>query len=187
MINYNGRLNSNSARLVPGVFFGIDVLDSIVTFFTIAFVLIYYLRHTYLHEFTTSCVNISQYWVSVRHIQEFLNAGEFNQQKMIAIENEFNSENIINSRYSKFSSSFQLRDVTFSARTGDLIIVIGSIASGKSSLLMTLLGEMKMIGGAIKLNRNARFRYVPQAHEIRVVSHNVSIDKESPNAILQIL
>ncbi|CAF2087418.1 unnamed protein product [Rotaria magnacalcarata] len=52
---------------------------------------------------------------------------------------------------------------------------------------MTLLGEMKMIGGAIKLNRNARFRYVPQAHEIRVVSHNVSIDKESPNAILQIL
>ncbi|CAM4790952.1 unnamed protein product [Rotaria magnacalcarata] len=85
------------------------------------------------------------------------------------------------------SSSFQLRDVTFSARTGDLIIVIGSIASGKSSLLMTLLGEMKMIGGAVKLNRNARFRYVPQAHEIRVVSHNVSIDKESPNAILQIL
>ncbi|CAF1583696.1 unnamed protein product, partial [Rotaria magnacalcarata] len=85
------------------------------------------------------------------------------------------------------SSSFQPRDVTFSARTGDLIIVIGSIASGKSSLLMTLLGEMKMIGGAVKLNRNARFRYVPQAHEIRVVSHNVSIDKESPNAILQIL
>ncbi|CAF4225185.1 unnamed protein product [Rotaria socialis] len=31
-----------------------------------------------------------------------------------------------------------------------------------SSLLMTLLGEMKMIGGAMKLNRNARFCYVPQ-------------------------
>ncbi|CAF4758301.1 unnamed protein product [Rotaria socialis] len=27
---------------------------------------------------------------------------------------------------------------------------------------MTLLGEMKMIGGAMKLNRNARFCYVPQ-------------------------
>ncbi|CAF4747859.1 unnamed protein product [Rotaria socialis] len=136
-------------------------------FFTIAFVLISYLRHTYLHGFATSCVNISQYWVAVQRIQEFLNAGEFNQQKMIVIENEFNSENkltvdIQNLSSTWESSSFQLRNVTFSARTGELIIVIGSIASGKSSLLMTLLGEMKMIGGAVKLNRNARFCYVPQ-------------------------
>ncbi|CAF2098508.1 unnamed protein product [Rotaria magnacalcarata] len=136
-------------------------------FFTIAFVLISYLRHTYLHGFATSCVNLSQYWVAVQRIQEFLSAGEFNQQKMVAIENEFDSENKLTIDIQNLSSiwessSFQLRDVTFSARTGELIIVIGSIASGKSSLLMTLLGEMKMIDGTVKLNRNARFCYVPQ-------------------------
>ncbi|CAF0969687.1 unnamed protein product [Rotaria sordida] len=136
-------------------------------FFTIAFVLISYLRHTYLHGFATSCINLSQYWVAVQRIQAFLTVDEYNQSKMIIMQNEFNNKDKLTIDIQNLSSnwenaSFHLRDVTFSAQTGELIIIIGSIASGKSSLLMTLLGEMKMTSGTIKLNRNARFCYVPQ-------------------------
>ena len=38
-------------------------------FFIIAFVLISYLRHTYLHGFATSCTNLLQYWIAVQRIQ----------------------------------------------------------------------------------------------------------------------
>ncbi len=38
-------------------------------FFIIAFVLISYLRHTYLRGFAASCVDLLQYWVAVQRIQ----------------------------------------------------------------------------------------------------------------------
>jgi hypothetical protein len=38
-------------------------------FFTIAFVLISYLRHTYLHNFSNATVNLSQYWVAANRIE----------------------------------------------------------------------------------------------------------------------
>jgi hypothetical protein len=38
-------------------------------FFTIAFVLISYLRHTYLHNFSNACINLSQYWVASDRIE----------------------------------------------------------------------------------------------------------------------
>lgn len=38
-------------------------------FFTVAFVLISYLRHTYLHGFANAFVNLSQYFVAVKRIQ----------------------------------------------------------------------------------------------------------------------
>ncbi len=62
--------------------------------------------------------------------------------------------------------SFQLRNITFSARVGDLIMIIGSVASGKSSLLMTLLGEMQITTGKISFNKNSHLCYVPQGIEI---------------------
>jgi ABC-type Mn2+/Zn2+ transport system ATPase subunit len=62
--------------------------------------------------------------------------------------------------------SFQLRNITFSARVGDLIMIIGSVASGKSSLLMTLLGEMQITTGKILFNKNSHLCYVPQGIEI---------------------
>ena len=38
-------------------------------FFTIAFVLISYLRHTYLHNFPNACLSLSQYWVAAERIE----------------------------------------------------------------------------------------------------------------------
>ncbi len=40
-------------------------------FFTIAFVLISYLRHTYLHNFSNANTNLSQYWVASNRIKVY--------------------------------------------------------------------------------------------------------------------
>ncbi|CAF1514132.1 unnamed protein product [Adineta steineri] len=136
-------------------------------FFTIAFVLISYLRHTYLHNFSNACVNLSQYWVACDRIEKFLLCDEYNRSNAINydLNNENDSSGIdveqVSSSWEK-NSSFQLHDITFSARSGELIIIIGSIASGKSSLLMTLLGEMQITNGKISYNKNSRLCYVPQ-------------------------
>jgi ATP-binding cassette, subfamily C (CFTR/MRP), member 4 len=44
-----------------------------------------------------------------------------------------------------------LREVTFEARAGDLICVVGPVGSGKSTLLMALLGELRPKSGSVQV------------------------------------
>jgi ABC-type glutathione transport system ATPase component len=63
------------------------------------------------------------------------------------------------------SEPFKLREINMEVRRGELVTVIGRVGSGKTSLLNSMLGEMKHIAG--HLNRNASAlsyvsqRYVP--------------------------
>ncbi|CAM4809475.1 unnamed protein product [Rotaria magnacalcarata] len=134
-------------------------------FFTIAFVLISYLRHTYLHNFSSAFTNLSQYWVASSRITKFLLCDEYNRSNAVSydLKNEnahIDVENIASSWEN--NASFGLNGITFSAGVGDLVMVIGSIASGKSSLLMTLLGEMPITKGKISFSKKSRLCYVPQ-------------------------
>ena len=43
---------------------------------------------------------------------------------------------------------------------GELVAVVGSVGTGKSSLLSALLGEMELVGG--KINTQGTVAYVPQ-------------------------
>ncbi|CAF0978874.1 unnamed protein product [Rotaria sordida] len=139
-------------------------------FFTIAFVLISYLRHTYLHNMSNAYTNLSQYWAASNRIKEFLMCDEYNRSNAIAYhsktENEESESLYINvqqvSSNWEENSSFELNNISFSACGGDLIMIIGSIASGKSSLLMTLLGEMPITNGKISYSTKSRLCYVPQ-------------------------
>ncbi|CAF2646337.1 unnamed protein product [Rotaria sp. Silwood2] len=139
-------------------------------FFTIAFVLISYLRHTYLHNFSSACTNLSQYWVASNRIEKFLICDEYGRSNAITYDLKTDNEEIdslyINVKQVSSSweenSSFELNNISFSADAGDLIMIIGSIASGKSSLLMTLLGEMPITSGKISLSPKSRLCYVPQ-------------------------
>ncbi len=50
--------------------------------------------------------------------------------------------------------------LNFSVKKGELVAVVGTVGSGKSSLLSSLLGEMYKFNGTI--NVNGTISYVPQ-------------------------
>jgi ABC-type protease/lipase transport system fused ATPase/permease subunit len=53
-----------------------------------------------------------------------------------------------------------LKDISFSIGVGKLVGVVGAVATGKSSLLSALLGDMEVINGSIAVNGSVA--YVPQ-------------------------
>ncbi|KAL9657812.1 hypothetical protein ABK040_013150 [Willaertia magna] len=61
--------------------------------------------------------------------------------------------------------SFRLKNVNLTVNRGDLVVVIGPVGCGKSSLLSALIGEMKQASG--KLNLSGSVAYVPQQAWIR--------------------
>ena len=51
----------------------------------------------------------------------------------------------------------RLKDINFQIRHGELIVVVGEIGSGKSSLLAALVGEMRRTEGLVKLGGTVGF------------------------------
>eukprot|EP01029_Cantina_marsupialis_P003080 TRINITY_DN1290_c0_g1_i7.p1 TRINITY_DN1290_c0_g1~~TRINITY_DN1290_c0_g1_i7.p1 ORF type:complete len:1228 (-),score=221.18 TRINITY_DN1290_c0_g1_i7:236-3691(-) len=78
------------------------------------------------------------------------------------VEIVFPNEMISNSNSSITSKgkSLDLSDINLNVKKGELLIIIGSVGSGKSSLLQALLGEMKQIDGS--LNIHGSVAYLPQ-------------------------
>jgi len=60
------------------------------------------------------------------------------------------------------TTQFQLRDIDITFSKGDLNLIVGPIGSGKSSLLLALLGEMRLINGSFHLPRQNGIAYVSQ-------------------------
>ncbi|RDW76860.1 ATP-binding cassette transporter YOR1 [Aspergillus mulundensis] len=52
---------------------------------------------------------------------------------------------------------FQLRDMSLDIRRDELIAVIGTVGSGKSSLLAALAGDMRLTDGAVRLSTTRAF------------------------------
>lgn len=53
-----------------------------------------------------------------------------------------------------------LRNVTYSVRGGELMIIVGRVGSGKSSVLMSILGELPLASG--KMNIRGKISYAAQ-------------------------
>ena len=51
----------------------------------------------------------------------------------------------------------RLKDISFNVKRGELIVIVGEIGAGKSSLLAALVGEMRRVEGSIKLGGSVGF------------------------------
>lgn len=54
-----------------------------------------------------------------------------------------------------------LKGIELSVEVGDTIAIVGSVASGKTSLLLAILGEMVHIEG--KISVHGSLAYIPQS------------------------
>ncbi|ORX82952.1 P-loop containing nucleoside triphosphate hydrolase protein [Basidiobolus meristosporus CBS 931.73] len=81
-----------------------------------------------------------------------------NSDEGITVENTIIDDK--NSGEAKDSAAPFLRDINFSIPKGKLVAVVGSVGSGKSSLLNALVGEMRMVEGSITFG--GRVGYCPQ-------------------------
>lgn len=50
-----------------------------------------------------------------------------------------------------FEKAATLKEITFEVQRGELVAIVGAVGSGKSSLLLALLGEMEVRGSLILL------------------------------------
>lgn len=58
--------------------------------------------------------------------------------------------------------TFRPHDINVEVRNGELIAIIGRVGSGKTSLLNSMLGEMKLLSGNLEHQENLAISYVCQ-------------------------
>ena len=70
-----------------------------------------------------------------------------------------------------------LKNIDFNVKDGQLVGVVGSVGSGKSSLISGLLGEMKTISGLV--NTQGKIAYVPQQAWLQnaTLQYNITFGK----------
>lgn len=71
--------------------------------------------------------------------------------------------------HAKLDTDLVLRQVNLTIRRGEFIAVVGSVGSGKSSLLHSILGQLRRTQGQQILN--AQVAYVGQEHWIQVIRY----------------
>lgn len=92
--------------------------------------------------------------VSLNRIQDFLNEEESTKYEQLTSSIVPNKIGFKDANFSWNSSSevdFRLRNLNIDFKIGKLNVIVGPTGSGKTSLLMALLGEMEKISGEIYL------------------------------------
>jgi ABC-type multidrug transport system fused ATPase/permease subunit len=103
--------------------------------------------------------------VSIRRIQEFLELPEVPGLHLSSSLDEHGVElpaGSISLQGASFSWDFEdsLTNLNFTASPGSLTCIVGPVGSGKSSLLNTLLGEIKQTAGTTRIS--GKIAYAPQ-------------------------
>ncbi|XBW38321.1 hypothetical protein QEN19_003910 [Hanseniaspora menglaensis] len=100
-----------------------------------------------LDQFSDMASFVIQSKVSLDRVQKFLNETETDKYEQLTIsESKLGFEN---ATLSWNSNDFKLQNLNIDFKIGKLNLVIGETGSGKTSLLMGLLGEMGLLKGSI--------------------------------------
>ncbi|XP_032455622.1 multidrug resistance-associated protein 1 isoform X7 [Nasonia vitripennis] len=107
--------------------------------------------------------NVVQASVSVKRINKFMNSEELDPNNVTHDESEANPLIIENGNFSWDSEHIEkpvLRNINLQVKQGQLVAVVGTVGSGKSSLISALLGEMEKLSG--RVNTRGSIAYVSQ-------------------------
>ncbi|XP_077284669.1 multidrug resistance-associated protein 1-like [Arctopsyche grandis] len=98
--------------------------------------------------------------VSIQRLNKFLNAEELIPEDVQHNKSEVNPLTIENGFFSWGPDDIVLRDINITIPSGSLVAVVGSVGSGKTSLLSAFLGEMDKRSG--RVNTYGSIAYVGQ-------------------------
>ncbi|KAK4880096.1 hypothetical protein RN001_008242 [Aquatica leii] len=115
--------------------------------------------------FVRGISEVAEAIVAVKRLQEFLVNDEFVERVQLKNNNESKGNygdgmivlDNLSSKWSPNSQENALNNINIIVNKGTLLGVIGSVGSGKSSLLQTILGELDISGGNIEINGSVSY------------------------------
>ncbi|XP_046388377.1 multidrug resistance-associated protein 1-like isoform X2 [Ischnura elegans] len=122
---------------------------------------------------------IMQAGVSLQRVNKFMNAEELDPSCVSHDQSEDDAIVVENGTFTwEPDQPPILKNINLSVKEGGLLAVVGSVGSGKSSLISALLGEMEKISG--KINTKGTVAYVPQQAWIQnaTLRDNITFGKE---------
>ena len=111
-----------------------------------------------LDQLADMVAHVQESKVSVDRVEEYLNEPETDKYKQLETDElDDDGEPIVGFENATFSwgsadsGDFQMMDLDLRFKLGELNVIIGPTGSGKTSLLMALLGEMTLLAGSVYL------------------------------------
>jgi ATP-binding cassette subfamily C (CFTR/MRP) protein 1 len=102
--------------------------------------------------------------ISINRLNRFLIAEELDTETVQGeLESRANAIEMKSAHYTWSSDEEHsaIKDINLEVKKGSLVAVVGSVGSGKSSLLSAMLGEMERVSGSIAME--GKVAYVPQS------------------------
>ncbi|XP_015591556.1 multidrug resistance-associated protein 1 isoform X6 [Cephus cinctus] len=137
-----------------------NVLDSTTAFVSLS---LFNILRFPLSMLPMMITNIIQAAVSVKRINKFMNTEELDPNNVQHDSSEMYPVVIENGNFTWDSDNAEkpvLRNINIQVKQGQLVALVGSVGSGKSSLVSALLGEMDKLSG--RVNTKGSIAYVSQ-------------------------
>ncbi|KAI8125131.1 Multidrug resistance-associated protein 1 [Lucilia cuprina] len=117
-------------------------------------------------------VDIAETQVSVQRINKFMNSEELDPNNVQHDPKKPNPLSIVNGSFSWGDDDVTLKNINIEVKKNTLCAIVGTVGSGKSSVIQAFLGEMEKISGSIA--------YVPQQAWIQnaTLRENILFGKE---------
>ncbi|XP_065356721.1 multidrug resistance-associated protein 1 isoform X2 [Calliphora vicina] len=104
--------------------------------------------------------NMVQTQVSVNRINKFMNSEELDPNNVQHDPKKPNPMSIVNGSFSWGDGDVTLKNINMEVKKNTLCAIVGTVGSGKSSVIQAFLGEMEKISGSV--NTVGSIAYVPQ-------------------------
>ncbi|XP_044251196.1 multidrug resistance-associated protein 1 isoform X11 [Drosophila takahashii] len=104
-------------------------------------------------------VDIAETQVSVNRINKFLNSEELDPNSVLHDSSKPHPMSIENGEFS-WGDEITLRNINIEVHKSSLVALVGTVGSGKSSVVQAFLGEMEKLAGVV--NTVGKLAYVPQ-------------------------